>query len=113
TDLRRACPAEPAARAEDPEGARVSVQERLPLHRSDLAVAEEAAHRDVAQVPAKQIAVVVRPAVEVRAAAEAREEDRALGARRRVRAVAGETRLQVLRRRPRVAQMELDDLGVV
>ena len=42
----------------------------VPLHRADLAVAEEAAERDVAEVAACEVGVVVGPPVEVHAAAE-------------------------------------------
>ena len=52
------------------------------MHRADLAVAEEAAERHVAEVPAEGVGVVVRGAVEMLAAAEAREEQRAGGPRR-------------------------------
>ena len=71
----------------------------------DLAVAEEAAERDVAEMPAREIGVVIRPAVEVHAASEAREEERA----GRLRRATSEHRVEVLGRRPRGAQVELHD----
>ena len=74
---RRACSGCRAARSEQAEGAGVAVQERGAVHRTDLAVAEEAAERDVAGVPAERVRVVIRLAVEMLAAPEAGEEQRA------------------------------------
>src|SRR5512147_2851368 len=94
-----------ASRPEQAERARVAVQEGRPLHRTDLAVAKEAAERDVAEVAAREVGVVVGPSIEVHAAPEAREQERA----GRRPAVAAQQLVEILRRRPRVAQVELDD----
>ena len=59
---------------EDPEGARVAVKKGLALNRPDLAVAEEPGERHLAQMPMKRVAVVIRLAIQMAPAAEAREE---------------------------------------
>src|SRR5262249_59642099 len=60
-----------APRPEEPERAGVAVEERRPLHRPDLAVAEEAPQRHVAQVAPERGAVVIGLAVEMLTAAHA------------------------------------------
>src|SRR5690606_18308268 len=99
-------------RAEDRDRARGAVQEAAIADEADLAVAEEAAERERAQVAAQRLAVVIRDAVEPGAAPEAREEQRAArrAARARRGAVAGEPLLEVLGRGARVAQVELHHL---
>src|SRR5262245_45093615 len=98
-------------RPEQPERARVPVQERRPADGADLAVAEEPAHRDGPDALAEQIAVVVRPAVEVHAPPKAREQERPRRARPpRLRPVARQAGAEVLGGGARVAQVELDGL---
>src|SRR5262245_21510355 len=95
-------------RPEQAERARVPVQEGRSLHRTDLAVAEETAERDVADVTPERPAVVVRLAVEMLPATEAREEQRT----RRPATVAGQQLVQVGGGRVRVPQVELHDHAV-
>ena len=54
------------------------MEEGGPVHRTDLPVAEEPADRDVPDVIAEQPAVVIRLAEQVLAAAQAREQQRAV-----------------------------------
>ena len=100
---------------EDPEGARVAVKKGLALNRPDLAVAEEPGERHLAQMPMKRVAVVIRLAIQMAPAAEAREEQ---CSRRRllpveVGAIAPQPLIQILRGRACVAQVELHDLSIV
>ena len=58
-------------RSEETERAGVPVQERRTVHGPDLAVTEEAAERNVPEMPPEGVGVVVRDTVEKVAAAEA------------------------------------------
>src|SRR5205814_4072491 len=60
--------------AEQGERARVAVQERGAPHWTDLAVAEKPAERHRTDFRTEQVAVVVGPAEEMRAASQTREE---------------------------------------
>src|SRR5262245_58625683 len=66
-------------RSEETERARVSVQERRPLHGPDLAVAEEPADRQLPEPAARGVGVVVCAAEEMLAAPEARKQQGARG----------------------------------
>src|SRR5262249_57224647 len=81
------------------------MQERLPLHRPDLTVAEEPAERQVAEAPARSVGVMVGTAEEVLATAEAREQQGTGGSCGRTR----EQRVEIFGRSARVAQMGLHD----
>src|SRR5260370_35189014 len=95
---------------EEREGARVAVQEGRAADGADLAVAEEAAERDLAQLLAEEVRVVVGPAEEMRTPAQAGEEQRSGGSHTHRRAIALEQLGQVLGRGAGVAQEELRDL---
>src|SRR2546422_576126 len=98
---------------EEREGARVAVQEGRAADGSDLAVAEEAAERDLAQLLAEEIRVVVGPAKEMRTPAQAGKEECSGGSHTHQRAVALEQPGQVLGRCAGVTQEELRDLQLL
>src|SRR5260370_32726856 len=83
---------------EEREGARVAVQEGRAADGADLAVAEEAAERDLAQLLAEDVRVVVGPAAEMRTPPHAGKEECSGGSRSHRRAVALEQPGQVLGR---------------
>ncbi len=56
------------ARPEYPERARVTVEERPPPDRADLAVTEEARERHIAEMAMKRVGVVIALSVEVHSA---------------------------------------------
>src|ERR1700682_200884 len=98
---------------EEREGARVAVQEGRAADWADLAVAEEAAERDLAQLLAEEVRVVVGPAKEMRTPAQAGKEERSGGSHTHRRAVALEQPGQVLGRGAGVTQEELRDLQLL
>src|SRR6266566_3693972 len=98
---------------EEREGARVAVQEGRAADGSDLAVAKEAAERDLAQLLAEEVRVVVGPAKEMRTPAQAREEECSGRPHTHRRAVALEQAGQILGRGTGVTQEELRDLQLL
>src|SRR5262245_57708961 len=95
--------------ADQGESAGVAVNLGIPLHRPDLAAAEETGQRHLAERAAQGVAVVIGAPVEAGAPSDAGEKQRTRWCRVVFRAISRQGALEVLRRGERVAHVELHD----